>query len=1402
AGKKRSFYTQNGAGSTVGRQTRLEIKYDNAQPGGTSSLGVRFTNIAIPQGAVIKHAHIEFVAAATSATDIIAPVFEIRGHKLTDAPTFANSGDKIDGRNKTTEMVEWSGTDLGAWVQNASYSTPDLTKVVQEMVDQSGWCGNNAMSFEVKAISGDTDARVAYSSDYVPPAADPNGSNGAYAPVLVVDIDEDAGNHGTGCINQVFTAQIAESEDDVEQTNSTGSMKLTDSSYDFNSAQTDAMRFRAVNIPKGANILSAELIVTTHKTNSSASTVTIKGEAADDSAQFTTAANNVTDRSTTSASTSWTLPNFDAIGRSVTSPDIAAVIQEIVDRSGWKAGNDLSLVFTTSGTTRSVKSWNNSPAESARLRIKIEYSGTVVPPLIKTVRERLGEIVDTYNASGYTPLVGQYFEAAQYYRGDDVVHGKRRSHRTEQKPVTRLSHPASYTGGTVDPAACQDPVNKGTSACYEETITGSPKYITPIEAACQSNYIVVLTDGEANHNGNDEDTDHLVSLAQTLAGGTCVTSSTGEKCGRDLAKFMATQDQTPTLPGDQIVKTYTNGFNLCDGELVQGTCCVSGAGTDSDGDGELDTCPTASVIAPSKAVKYLKDVAQNGLGSFFEAQTASQLASVFKAIFAEILTAPTSFATPSLSVNAFNKLFNRNQVYFSLFEPDTQVRWYGNVKKYNICDLIEFTGCTLGEILDASGTPAIGTDFRIKDSARSVWAAAADGINVRQGGAAAKVPASGERKVYTYTGSTAPVNVDLTQTEHAVADANTAITKTMLGDASMSDEERTEIIEWILGLDNADEDNDASTTERFKFEDPLHGSPVAVSYGGSESAPVDKLFVATNGGGLRMINPTSPTSADPDPAYAGREEWIFYPQAMLDIQKDLRANASGDHLFGLDLTPTVWSNDVDGNGKIEPSEGDFVRVIQAMRRGGNNIYAIDATPASEVTSPSDTTAIKPRLLWQIIGGAGGTTGFADLGQTWSQPKLATIRVVQSGVNVAKKVLIFGGGYDPSLDKVFNTSNQGAGVYVVDAATGALIASVGHSDGDSGTQLYSLEVPGMDFPIPADIATLDSDGDGAVDRLYFGDLGGNVWRVDLNDSLKFSGAVGSEVGVAGKLAKLAADPNAASTPPYAHANNTRKFHSAADVVQVYDTTYATSTKSRYDLVLIGSGAREDPLNGAAPNAANGIRDEFYALRDFTVGRLPDSNGDGLVDAFDASDPDKTFKTIVKSDLFDLTDDPFQGFVNGTEDLSSNATLAAALNSFKVADGWFMQLKQSNGDFVGEKVLSKPVVLAGRLFFTTYTPIASEADVESCKLNEGLGRLYGLNVLSGTALFASWDNAATTDKPTKGDRSLQLGGGIPSDAVPVFQKEGVTVIVGGGGGATTVDPGIALPRERTYWFEQGQ
>src|SRR5699024_4902390 len=72
--------------------------------------------------------------------------------------------------------------------------------------------------------------------------------------------------------------------------------------------------------------------------------------------------------------------------------------------------------------------------------------------------------------------------------------------------------------------------------------------------------------------------------------------------------------------------------------------------------------------------------------------------------------------------------------------------------------------------------------------------------------------------------------------------------------------------------------------------------------------------------------------------------------------------------------------------------------------------------------------------------------------------------------------------------------RGNAVYIADAKTGELIVSISGETGSS----KNINVSSMKHSIVSEITTLDRDNDGLIDHLYFGDLGGQLYRVDLQN----------------------------------------------------------------------------------------------------------------------------------------------------------------------------------------------------------------------------------------------------------------------------------------------------------------
>ncbi len=110
-------------------------------------------------------------------------------------------------------------------------------------------------------------------------------------------------------------------------------------------------------------------------------------------------------------------------------------------------------------------------------------------------------------------------------------------------------------------------------------------------------------------------------------------------------------------------------------------------------------------------------------------------------------------------------------------------------------------------------------------------------------------------------------------------------------------------------------------------------------------------------------------------------------------------------------------------------------------------------------------------------------GFVDLGDTWSRPTIARIRVdsdADGGV-VDKYVAVFGGGMDPDEKHSADQSRvRGNFLYMVDIETGRAIykrAVIGSAAGDP--------------------AVVDTDQNGYADTVYFGTTAGYLYKADIS-----------------------------------------------------------------------------------------------------------------------------------------------------------------------------------------------------------------------------------------------------------------------------------------------------------------
>ncbi|MGI9341198.1 MAG: LamG domain-containing protein, partial [Gammaproteobacteria bacterium] len=184
------------------------------------------------------------------------------------------------------------------------------------------------------------------------------------------------GGGGGGGPTTTFEVRVGTSSDDAEERVSNGNVNLTSSDLelisDGSNAQLVGMRFTNVTVPNGATIANAYVQFQVDETNSGGTNVNVQGQAIDDAPTFTSSNSNISSRSLTTATVPWAPVPWTTVGDAGTdqqTPDIAAVIQEIVNRPGWTSGNDIVIIVTGSGE-RTAESQNGVSAAAPLLHIE------------------------------------------------------------------------------------------------------------------------------------------------------------------------------------------------------------------------------------------------------------------------------------------------------------------------------------------------------------------------------------------------------------------------------------------------------------------------------------------------------------------------------------------------------------------------------------------------------------------------------------------------------------------------------------------------------------------------------------------------------------------------------------------------------------------------------------------------------------------------------------------------------------------------------------------------------------------------------------------------------------------------------------------------------------------------
>lgn len=440
------------------------------------------------------------------------------------------------------------------------------------------------------------------------------------------------------------------------------------------------------------------------------------------------------------------------------------------------------------------------------------------------------------------------------------------------------------------------------------------------------------------------------------------------------------------------------------------------------------------------------------------------------------------------------------------------------------------------------------------------------------------------------------------------------------------------------------------------------------------------VFVGANDGMLHAFN-----------ANNGQERWAYVPSMLIPKMSALTSST---------YTGTAHDYYVDGNVTIAnvTIAGTATPVlVGALGAGGQGLYALNIS----TLAPTTGQAVGQKALWEITpssvayngtrtnstctaGAATAPTGsYCNMGYTYSNPIIVPTEDGNTSV-------IVGNGYN-------NTGNGHATLYVINAATGALIQEI---DTGSGS---TTSPNGLSSPTAVDI-----NGKGKADRVYAGDINGNMWVFDLSNTS--SGSWKVAFGTTGSPQPLYSIPQGTATEPIAITQ--------APVISVHPyggfmVNFATGR------LLSGSGAAQ-----ISPSTSTAIDDTADTTTPYAAY--------GLWDNLSTTVPSGSLITqTLAVTNYSSTNIGTAPVVQETTNIVPNWTGAGAAGSGPGGTnlptrGWYVPLYLQGGERV---IGDGSSVDSGKFLFNVSNPTVTYTPLGSSSQSTGLNWLFDLDYLSG-------------------------------------------------------------------------
>ena len=517
-------------------------------------------------------------------------------------------------------------------------------------------------------------------------------------------------------------------------------------------------------------------------------------------------------------------------------------------------------------------------------------------------------------------------------------------------------------------------------------------------------------------------------------------------------------------------------------------------------------------------------------------------------------TIPTDALNPE-SLQAFSYF---PQFEPKVDDGDDQQLWFGNLKKYYVVNNGVYAS-EVGSASSLVVKKSVLQD--LKDIWGDNISYPTNTPTFAKWGALSKLPLGTQQDGNSYTGRKLLTDYEFNEAASGTEKVSQNLQLVRITHQYTTDDktktDNPERIKGLMGLlgyniASANENLEGATANLRQMGSILHSLPVLLTQSGKAVAVKDatsgNVYVDTTDRKDYVLFGTTQGLLHVVDAKTGVEKFSFLPKEMAEKQYELFKSGAGTWdngknalYYGVDgewAAHTVYVSKDDGTLTVDGVVRDVAGGLEGekenlqgkqwvyggLRMGGRSYYALDLTGLDDSSSSSPkikfhidpTSSSVKRLGYDEDGNPVVITkeyaALAKMGQSWSKPKLDYVNW-----NGERKLVMFvGGGYDAGGDDGdglydangvrtgyagyekynYEQDNEiGAGVYMFDADNGELLWYASKTEASGSVE--HTEHDDLQYSVVSEIKTVDRNNDGVVDHLYFGDLAGQAFRVDLH-----------------------------------------------------------------------------------------------------------------------------------------------------------------------------------------------------------------------------------------------------------------------------------------------------------------